>query len=489
MATGLATIDPPVKLSLVKPDFESILLQLQIYLQSKSTWIDLQTSSAGETLLELMASVTTFNLYAVESASREGFLHTAMRDSSIYAITRMLGVRINRKSPGSTLVKLVRTDNINVQEVIPKYSQFTVNSLPFFNRDVVVFGAGADTTQVRLYEGTITTQTFAADSTQFREIYLNEQNFVVSDSDVLVKVKTQQGYETTWSYTEDGLWIHTRTDLVYSDSTSGLGDTIIAFGDGIHGSLPQLGSTISITYAKTKGSAGNNASTNLPVEYPSSNTITGATLEAVLGGSDEKPSSFYKSLAPHIYKARRRAVTGTDYMVTFAQYPNVSSAIIQGQKDVAPWDLRWMNNIRVCALPSQVDADALTDAEWDALFLYMSNKRVGPALHLVKQNPKKVVKDLTITIALLLDYVPSDVIPLVEQNIADLFSRKWDTLGKRVSLSDVMGACKVEGVDYVLLDMTADFVPADRLSYIALGNLLINTRYSERTIYGDRQFT
>ena len=135
----------PLKLSAVKPDFPSILMQLQLFLQAKGTWTDLQTSGTGETLIEMMASVATFNQFAIESAARESTLTTAVRDSSVYAITRMLGVRIHRKSPANVEVSLERSAVSTVEALtIPTFTQFDVNGKDFFNRHPLMFSAGSD---------------------------------------------------------------------------------------------------------------------------------------------------------------------------------------------------------------------------------------------------------------------------------------------------------------------------------------------------------
>ena len=142
----------PLKLSTVKPDFDSILLQLQLYLQAKGTWSDLYTSGTGETLMEMMAAVGTLNQFAIESAAREGTLTTAVRDSSIYAITRMLGVRIHRKSPSGVSVKLTRKDS-TFADSIATFTQFDINGAGFFNRNPLMFVQGSLQAAERLFYG------------------------------------------------------------------------------------------------------------------------------------------------------------------------------------------------------------------------------------------------------------------------------------------------------------------------------------------------
>lgn len=133
----------PLQLSQTKPDFESLVLQLQLYLSTKGSWIDQQTSSTGEALIETFAAVGTFNQFAVEMAFREAFITTAQRDSSIYAGTDLLGVHVVRKTPAKVQVVLRRTRNTNIPLVIPRLSAFTIDGTSFFNRIPVTFQSGA----------------------------------------------------------------------------------------------------------------------------------------------------------------------------------------------------------------------------------------------------------------------------------------------------------------------------------------------------------
>ena len=224
----MSTVGVPLKLSDTSPDFESLVLQLQLFLDSKGTWSDVLPSSLGQTLIEMMAAVGAFNQFAIESALREAFLTTAKRQSSVYAVARMLGVRLVRKSPASVSVNLQRGDS-TVQKVIPKFTQFTINNKKFFNRDNIVFPAGViavgkahiyDSTvpDVLLYEGEVKTKSYSSDTTQFREIYLEENGFNVSDEDVQVKITNViQNVNEVWSRTRNGnaIWTADPGEKVY----------------------------------------------------------------------------------------------------------------------------------------------------------------------------------------------------------------------------------------------------------------------------------
>lgn len=481
MATGVS-----LTLSQTKPDFESLVLQLQLFLNSRATWSDLLTSSTGETLIEMMAAVGAFNQFAIESAAREGFLEQAVRASSIYAIVRMLGVRISRKLPAQVDVTLTRTGVLTYPLLIPKYTQFTVDGRMFFNRYPVTFRAGSPTSDALiLYEGQVKVQTISADSSAFREIYLNEPGFNVSNIDILVELyNPSTNVKETWTQIDEGIWTAESIDKVYYDSTDGYGDVVLQFGDGHSGVLPALGNNIIITYVTTFGSSGNVGGAGLDVVLATNATISGKTASQIVGGADEKTPEYYRATAPHIFKARKRAVTPVDYKAIASSYPGVASASIQAQKDIAPHDLRWMNLIRVVLLPEE--SDAFTDEQW-ADFEKWFKKTTHAAIDIQRYNPLKITRDIDLTLFLKPAGRGEEIVPVVEANIRELFKKDKNTLGRRIARSDIDDAALEDLVDYVqIATPTEDMVvlnsegKPDILKYFALGTLTIRVQYSER---------
>lgn len=482
----------PLQLSQTKPDFESLVLQLQLYLSTKGSWIDQQTSSTGEALIETFAAVGTFNQFAVEMAFREAFITTAQRDSSIYAGTDLLGVHVVRKTPAKVQVVLRRTRNTNIPLVIPRLSAFTIDGTSFFNRIPVTFQSGAtESAEVTLYQGELRTQTFPGRSTSFQEITLNEPGFVVSDNDVYVYlVNPTTGERQSWTRTEDGLWIASSTDKVFYDRTDGNGNCLLTFGDGTHGQMPSIGYNIEVVYAITSGSTGNNGGSGLTAQYTQDNDVQGLTLGTVVGGADEKPAKFYRYLAPQIYRARRRSVTPGDYKAITISYPGVASAVVQAQKDIAPGDLRWMNVVRICILP-QV-GDSFTEIEWTDFLAWMETKKHA-AIQLQKYNPVRRDVSIKLKIALKQNAVPGEVYPVVDSQIKSLFERDEDSLGRRIAVSDIIAEADIDAVDYVqIITPTSDFYVTTEEDLNApyiwwnLVSLDIEMVYSERRQYNDR---
>lgn len=100
----------PLRLSEVQPNWYQLVAQFQMYLARKGTWKDMNVGRIGTVLSEYVGAVGMFNQQAIEVALRENYIHTARRDSSIYAATESLGVRITRKIPANTKVAFTRND-------------------------------------------------------------------------------------------------------------------------------------------------------------------------------------------------------------------------------------------------------------------------------------------------------------------------------------------------------------------------------------------
>lgn len=483
--------DAAVAFSTTKPDFETILMQAQMFLLQKdnannnTVFNEFLTQGTGETLLELFASGVTFNAYAIEAAFRDAFPKHARRDSAVYAAMRMLGVRIGRKVAASVPVTIRRTSGTDLQEVFPRLTQIKVGGKNFFNREPIVFLKGASRCDVTLYEGEVKEQSFVAEGRGFREIYLNEPNFIISDSDVYVSILRRDGVVEEWQPTDEGLWVHEGNDRVYWDTSSGEGDLVLSFGNGIHGAEPQISSTIRVRYAVVSGSQANSAATGLKIEYTQDKRFEGETTAPITGGADEKPAEYYKAFGSHIYRARRRCVSASDYTAIFSDLQQVASCYVRGQKDIAPNDLRYMTMLQVCLLPQDTAIDEFTDQQWEDILTYMKRRR-GATANLQRLKSVKKTVDLQLTVALSPNKVPSDVLPQLEANMRGLFARKWDTLGRRISVYDIMQAGKVDGIDYILSNILDDLVPDTPYTYFALSNLVINTKYSERSLAVER---
>jgi hypothetical protein len=254
MATNIAN-NIPIDLSGIKPDFEAISSALQTNLKTRDSWKDLYVDATGQTLIHFNSAIGTMDQWAIEKALKEAFLGTADVDSSIYAGTRMLGVRISRKIPGTQICKVQRINKVNLPIdgtlVIPEYSQFYIGgNTPFFNRSVLNFVNYTDTlNNVQLNQGQVVVKNYVSDGQAFQQLIIPALSpMSISEYDVVVHVNN-----VAWTTIQDGLWHYKFGDTVVSDSTLGNGDLILQFGNGVNGAIPPLGANVTITYVETLG--------------------------------------------------------------------------------------------------------------------------------------------------------------------------------------------------------------------------------------------
>jgi hypothetical protein len=477
----------PLQLSQVKPDFESLVTQLQLYLAQKETWIDLIPSATGQTLIELCAAVGAFNQYGIESATREAFLDTARRESSVYAIVRMLGVRIARKTPARVECTLSR--GVHVETLtIPEYSQFLVQGKPFFNRDPLIWSNTTQSISAVLYEGQIKTKEFEPSGESFRQIKLGEPGFVVSNSDVIVTlVRIDNNARDTWEASESGILIADANAKVYYDSTSGDGDLIVSFGDNNHGKKPDTSHKIEIKYVVTKGLAGSVGNSGQKVTISTVTTVVGVTTSAMTGGADEIPYTVYKRIAPHLANSKQACVTADQYLAKALDFPGVGSASITAERDyeaqgIQP-DLTRMNVLTICILPADSQLAAFSEEQWNEFLDYMNNFKFA-LCEIETQNPVAIETTLNIHVTIHRTAVAELVKVNTRKVVSDLFSRTNNLLSKTIALSDISKAvCDLDGVDYInILNHTADLIPQQfpKNRYFVLTDLTVTTSYTKR---------
>jgi hypothetical protein len=316
----------------------------------------------------------------------------------------------------------------------------------------------------------------------FAGINLNEPGFVVSNTDVLVStINADTSTVTVWNIlpSGDGIWMATRDQNVFQDSTDGNGDCVISFGNSAHGAMPGIGVNILVMYTVTSGTGGNNGGAGATVQYPGDSLITGISATAIAGGSDEKPASFYRQVAPYIRRAGNVAVNYAGYKAIALAFPGVSSVFIQAQRDIAPNDPRWSNVIRICVLPTS--SDVFTAFQWASFIQYMQ-ERCHAAVQIQPMNATKLPIDINIRLAILKDVQPSDMKVLVTSKINSLFVKNINSLGHMITLSDISAACKQTGVDYSdILTPVSDLTPLSAQSWYSPSTINLDIFYTDRS--------
>lgn len=101
-----------------------------------------------------------------------------------------------------------------------------------------------------------------------------------------------------------------------------------------------------------------------------------------------------------------------------------------------------------------------------------------------KWNASKLFVQVSVLLAVNPDVDVEEMRIVVTENILKLFRRKPGILGRRLSLSDIEGACRVPGVDYIeIKSPVEEIIPPDATQYAVLdGSPTVNIVYSERKL-------
>lgn len=479
--------DDTMPLSSVSIDFEHIKLQLQNMLAAQPLWTELITAGGGETLLEMIAAGITLNQVAVIRAARETMPDTARVPSSIYAITRLLGVSISRKTPSAVPVILTAPPSTSTLS-IPAPTQFLINGLFYFNRTTIIFQPGVTQQLVTLYQGQLLTTNFISDGTAFQSYNIGNNDFTVSQQDVFVTVAG-----TIWNPTQQigfltlGLWENLPTDQVFVLSTLPNGNAQIAFGNGIYGEAPSVGATISVVYAQTMGTGGNIDLTNQTIQVLGFPTVLGIAQGPSLDGTDQLDANFYKKMGPGTLAAKFRAVTRADHVNLSLNYPGVIDALFRGQKELAPLDARY-------AMVSQ--AVILTNPAWtttqiNAFLLFLNGSSGNNGIGIQNMNylflaPTAVPINVNVSVFCFATADLNAVESQITSAIINLFALQEGSLGRSIYRSDISSAVDeateepTDQVDYLIINQPVADTMLSSTQYAVLGTLTINMNFSTR---------
>ena len=344
-------------LSNVKPDFESLVQQLNAALSNKDAWTDLVLSGTGQTLIEFLAGIGTMLSFNVERGVQEVFMDTANLDTSIISIARTLGVNPQRRVSGKTTVTLNLTNGPFAGSVtIPALSQFDIEGVAYYNSEDITFAASTtQLTGIILEQGEIQTQNFTGNGNPFQK-FIFGQKFTINEN--LMKVVVDS---TTYTRERRSFFQFTSTDTVFLEDTLPDGSIRVSFPNDKFGTVPANGASIAVTFAESLGLEGNNASTNLTVNLTSTIvtgfgtlSVSGVTTAGTSGGQAKEDPEELRFTAPRIFASADRAITRQDWKSISLRFTdrNIVDALAVGEFELAPTDNTRMNESQVTLLPA-----------------------------------------------------------------------------------------------------------------------------------------
>jgi len=439
-----------ISLSRIHPDYGQIRAQLQLALAGLDTWKDLLPTATGQAVIDFVAAVGDMDQYGIEHAYREAFL-SARKSSSVYAIAKMLGVRLARKVPAAATVSLSRKVTATTL-TIPAYTVFNGGGVSLFNREPVVFNIGVTSVPVQLYEGQVKELQQLADGSDFQAFIASERDFTISDADVQVLAGN-----TEIPVTQSGLWTLKGVPGV-QDLTQERGELLLVFGNDIYGYKPVVNTLLTFRYVVNQGASANSARfTGQSVTVPDFADVKGVASTGLTAGANERDPGFYRRFGPQLFSSSERAVTEDEFQATAVNYPSVVDALIVGQRRLSPSDNRYMNLVRV---------SLLTNSTWgtpqrEAFLRYYQTRTMFPT-RFYFEDPSSLTVDVEANVYCRFEGDLNEVQAAVQQSLATLFAPRAGIIGLNFFKSDIEAAIRTASPHiefFELLNPVTDVYP------------------------------
>ena len=304
-------------------------------------WTSRDSSDFGILFVDLVSYMGDILHYYVDQAARESFLETATRRSSLLAIASLLDYIPHGRTSAQTSIVLNATNSLATDVspiLIPANTKFTANplvetaeSVIFTSNQAIAFNstgtpiAGYTTyaktvpATLGLTEGEFFTETFTSNG-QLSQRYTLSKTGVVKESIVVNVAEGVLGANVSYSQVTR-LIENTNSDKVYVASIESDDSVVLQFGNGIHGKIPATNATVTITYRRSRGAAGNVEANSVTAFYSLSNSF-GPTYDGIVitpnsirafGGSDSESVVSLKANIPTSFRSQDRAVSLQDY--------------------------------------------------------------------------------------------------------------------------------------------------------------------------------
>lgn len=341
-------------------------------------WTARETGDLGVLFADMVAYVGDILSYYQDRIANEAFLATATQRSSVINLAALIGYTPAPALPATGSVTFVSDPATLIPITLAAGTQLVTgfqaaaDSVVTFETDtaVTVPAAGgtvtATVTQGKdqgTYTLTVSIGTPAATAYQVLDLGqstgLAGQQFALPSFPVLLStlaivVQLPAG-PALWSAAPT-LLDAGPTDTVYATSTDDSGVVTVTFGDGVNGSIPPSGVTISASYRVGGGAAGNlpsNSITDL------AQAVTGVTVQsstATAGGADPESVASVRLNAPRAWRTQRRCVTLTDFADAALAVPAVAKAasVSSGPGSVVIYIIAAANTAPTSALIAQV---------------------------------------------------------------------------------------------------------------------------------------
>jgi len=345
-------------------DFDQIKTSIKDYLRSNSDFSDFDFEGSNfSVLIDALAYNTYITAFNANMAVNESFIESATLRENVVSLARNVGyvpiskksaisevtfsIKFNGESQTVTLkAGLICVGNTSNSSFVFSLPEDIVTTSPLDSAsDILVGPRTATFNNLKIYQGTLSRESFTVDTSLDQRFILN--NISIDTSTLVVRVKgpadTTAGKEyrkidsiTTLDSNSEIYFIQEVKDEKYE----------LLFGDGIFGKALETGSVIDVSYIITDGKDSNGASVfsfsgnargGTDEVIQPSNTVTITTTQKAQGGAAIESLRSVKYFAPRLYSSQYRAVTASDYeTIVKLVYPESESVAVVGGEELDP---------------------------------------------------------------------------------------------------------------------------------------------------------
>jgi hypothetical protein len=341
-------------------DFDDIKKSIKDYIRSNSNFTDYDFEGSNlSTIIDILAYNTYISSYNANMMSNEVFIDSATLRENVVSLARNIGyVPQSKRSAVADVSFFVDVSNV---ETIPPLTltlqkgivcttsqsfggQSFIFSIPENISVPVVNGVGFFD-DLKIYEGTFVTETFAVDPENLSSKYiLNNSNIDTNSIRVFVSDSQNTNIKVKYNISEDIIDITPESKVFFIQEVEDQRYELI-FGDGVFGKKLESGNIIEVSYIITNGENGNKISNftySGRILDNNGNLVTSeisiiTTNSESSNGKEIESINSIKKYAPRIYSSQNRAVTAKDYESIIPKiYPQTESVTVFGGEELDP---------------------------------------------------------------------------------------------------------------------------------------------------------
>jgi hypothetical protein len=333
--------------------FDSAVAQLVDKLKEADAWKDTYQSSNGQVMIDLLAYVMNLVMYSMERRAEESYLDTSRLRSSIIKLVTLLDYKIDRPVSSIGVIRVSIPSTLGYDVYIPKWTIFqSLDGYKFLASQDYYLTAGTLYVDVNVIQGVKGELTITSSGLENQSVNIPFTS--VENTSIILTVDS-----VVWSETDTFL-NSVGTDLVYTVVLESDDTVTVHFGNNVQGKVPDLNSSIYITYVKSDGDAGNVYASGQIVTIvdniydTNGSQITNAIVNnsgTLLGAADAESTEHIRYYAPKLFAAGQRAVTKDDFIALIAGYSGVADAVVWGEREngLTP-DYDQFNRINICVI-------------------------------------------------------------------------------------------------------------------------------------------